>query len=175
MSDIFTPPPCADDPFDLLKACHRKLESRLEALAVVAERLAAGTAGDKVVEALNAGIKQFDGPGRWHLQDEEESVLPRLLAKDPAVQELIDALAPDHEAIERGWADLRPVLVGLRDTGGADAALVARLQALLPEFSALHFEHHRFEESQVMPRARAVLGVDDVAAIAAEMRARRES
>ena len=178
---LFAPPPSADDPFALLKACHRKLEGRLDALAAVAARLAAGAPAEPaaVADALGAAIAHFDGPGRWHLEDEEASVLPRLLARDPAAAALIAALEPDHVAIEAGWAELRAVLAGLRDGlaqgPSADPALVARLQALLPPFTALHHRHHEVEETRVMPRARAALDAAEVAAIAAEMRARRSS
>lgn len=178
-SSLFAPPPGPDDPFGLLKACHRKLEARLDALAAVAARLAGGEAGapEALAEALGAAIAQFDGPGRWHLADEEESVLPRLLALDPEAGTLVASLAPDHAAIEAGWAELRPVLAGLRDAltqrQAADPALVVRMQGLLPPFTALHHRHHQLEEAQVMPRAREALDAAALAAIGAEMRARR--
>jgi len=179
-ASILAAKPGPDDPLGQLRACHRKLEARLEALGEVAHVLAAGVPAERraaVVEALGAAIAHFDGPGAWHLADEEQSVLPRLLAADPGAAEAVALLAPEHEAIEAGWADLKPALEALRDAVAAGeptpGTWLHRLEAQLPGYLALYLRHHAAEETTIMPRVRAALGPEALAAIGAEMQARR--
>lgn len=178
---ILAAKPGPDDPLGQLTACHRKLEARLDALAAVARVLAAGVPAERrqaVVEALGAAIAHFDGPGAWHLADEDDSLYPRLLAMDPAAADVLAALQPEHEAIEAGWDDLKPALAALRDAVAAGdpvpGAWLHRLEAQLPGYAALYRRHHAFEETTVMPRVRAALDAEALAAIGQEMRARRD-
>lgn len=180
MTEILAPKPGPDDPLGQLTACHRKLEARLEALGEVAKVLAAGVPAERrqaTVEAIGAAIAHFDGPGAWHLADEDASLYPRLLAADPAAQAALDALKPDHEAIEAGWADIKPALEALRDAVAAGEPTprnwLHRLEVQLPGYLALYRRHHAAEETTIMPRVRAVLDAAALAAIGAEMAARR--
>ena len=179
-ASILAAKPGPDDPLGQLAACHRKLEARLDALAEVAAALRAGVPAERrqaTAEALGAAIAHFDGAGRWHLADEEVSLLPRLLAADPDAAEAVAALAPDHEAIEAGWEDIKPALEALRDAVAAGEptpkAWLHRLEAQLPGYTALYRRHHAAEETTIMPRVRAALDAETLSAIGAEMQARR--
>lgn len=178
---LFAPPPGPDDPLGMIRACHRRLEARLDTLAHAATLLtdAPGTRRAAAAGALAQAVRHLDGAARLHVADEELSIFPRLRAADPTAGALIAGLAADHQHIDAAWQALRPVLEALRETLDADhtpdPALVARLRTLLPPFSAAHHRHHAHEEQEILPRAVAALDASALAAIAAEMVARRQA
>jgi hypothetical protein len=108
-------------------------------------------------------LKQVDVAEALHMQDEEESLLPRL----PGFGFL------DHDELNVMWAQLRPVLVAILaelDEGRApDPTDLARL---LPPYVAAQRRHHAHEEAAIWPAA-AALDAGDLDRIAAEMKARR--
>jgi hypothetical protein len=118
---------------------------------------------DAAAAAIQAVLKQVDVAEALHMQDEDESLFPRLAGIE----------APAHEELNAMWARLRPVLVALLvelDAGRApDPTALARL---LPPYVAAQRAHHAQEEATIWPVA-AALGAEELATIAAEMKARR--
>ncbi len=177
---LFTPPPGPDDPLGMLRACHRRLEARLDTLGHVADLLAGapGTRLEAAAGAIARAISHLDGAARLHVEDEEVSLFPRLQAADPGATAVIAGLATDHAEIEAGWRALRAVLEAIfaaLEVGRApEPVLVDRLRALLPPFAAAHQGHHAREERELLPRAEALLDARALAELADEMQARRQ-
>lgn len=118
---------------------------------------------DAAAAAVQAVLKQVDVAEALHMQDEDESLLPRL----PGVA------APAHEALNAMWAQLRPVLVAiLADLDAGQAPDPTALARLLPAYVAAQRAHHAEEEATVWP-AVAALDAETTGRIAAEMKARR--
>jgi hemerythrin-like domain-containing protein len=163
------PAPGFDDPIGVLRACHRRMERQLATLDRLRKHLPAHHADDDARAAASAIMRYFDSAAPHHHADEEASLWPRLVAADPAVARIADALTREHTALESRWRRLRPLL----------AAIVARSSGHLPvkgvgEFCAAYAAHIDREEALVLTRAAKVLDAAALAAIGGEMAERRE-
>ena len=119
--------------------------------------------------AATAILRYFDTAAINHHADEEQSLFPRLVVAAPDVRVLARQLEREHEALAARWARLRPLL----------SAIVARGGAYLPVkdvdlFCAAYAAHIAREEGELLPRAEQVLTPKALAAIGAEMAARRD-
>ncbi|MFO1323069.1 MAG: hemerythrin domain-containing protein [Burkholderiales bacterium] len=160
--------PGFDDPVGMLRACHRRIERQLATLGRLRRHLPEHHADADARIAAAAILRYFDTAAINHHADEEDSVFPRLRTAAPDAAPLLAALATDHVALAARWMKLRPLL----------AAIVAHSGAYLPvkdveEFCAAYAAHIAREESEFLPRA-ATLPAADLAAIGAEMAARRD-
>jgi len=178
------------DPLQFLSACHGRIRLRLFAFLQAAARLRApGTIERHEVEAA---LLFFRTSGEGHTVDEEQSLFPRLRPRLEAAgaQEAIEALDRmlddhrRHEALfDRLAAAMRaidPALGagdGLPDPdapplvcGTAEAAALAdALEAIVADYEA----HIPVEDDVLYPLAAALMPAEELAGIAAEMRARR--
>jgi iron-sulfur cluster repair protein YtfE (RIC family) len=107
-----------------------------------------------------------------HARDEEESLIPRLRGKDPAVDRELDTMQAEH-------ADHGPILdrlVALCDALVADPSRRVELGPALGELAdtlATHFVDHLGREEAVIFPALARLPAEERAQMVAELRARR--
>jgi hemerythrin-like domain-containing protein len=136
------------DPFEMLLRCHRRLEEELQAVVIGPTRAQAEVALGFIDRSL-----------RRHEDDEEQSLFPRLQAPE-----------------------LKPLLSALHEQHRQQAALVERLRgAVEPEaiaaaataLQAAYDRHILAEEQELFPAAQRALDAEAVAALAAEMQARR--
>ena len=139
------------DPFEMLLRCHRRLEEELHALAIGPTRAQAEVAIGFIDRAL-----------RRHEDDEEQSLFPRLRAPE--------------------LASLAPLLTALHEQHREQAALVEQLRAAVDPLAieaaatalqAAYANHIVAEENELFPAAQHALNAEAVAAMAAEMEARR--
>lgn len=163
-------------PFEMLEACHQRVERMLVLLERLDAHLAT-LAGDPAADA-RAGqaaqdvMRYFDLAGPAHHEDEERHVLPRLrAAADPALQALATRLAQEHIRMVSDWAAVRADLAALHVPGApaVDAARSARWAA----FAALYRAHIVAEEASAYPAARPGLDAATLAAMGEEMARRR--
>lgn len=157
-----------DQPYEMLEACHDRVERSLSLLLRLGEHLLASSEVDQQSrEAASDVLRYFDIAAPHHHEDEERHVLP--LLRDIGRGELADRIAADHVQMNIAYLALRPGLVALRDQG------------LMPEFgtwsvfAALYRAHIALEEAEVYPVTRRLVKSDDLAAMGAEMATRRRS
>lgn len=143
------------DPLEQLDRSHRRHDQEMYALVEAAER------GD--LDAAADGIAYLERATPRHFADEEASVFPRAIARDPALQDTLRRIGDEHRVHERHHARLRELL----DAGDV-AGLIAEARAL----DAAYAVHVRAEDD-LMPRLREVLTPQDLEEISAEMQARR--
>jgi len=67
-----------DDPIGMLKDCHRRIESFLHILCVVADRAQGRRLTDEERAAVQAALQHFRTGEQRHTADEEQSLFPRL-------------------------------------------------------------------------------------------------
>jgi ribonucleoside-diphosphate reductase alpha chain len=130
-----------DQPFELLAACHGRVERMLGLLERLAAHLAAHGADEPARSAAADITRYFDIAGPAHHEDEERHVLPRLRASgDPALAALADRLHADHarihprrrlaaamgREIRQGRIDPRPAHAARPDNSGSAADLPAQ-------------------------------------------------
>ena len=84
------PSPTFAQPLELLSDCHRRVESFLRALILVAEQARGGTLNPIQREGLQTALRYFREAAPKHTADEEESLFPRLRQiEGPAVRTLL--------------------------------------------------------------------------------------
>jgi hemerythrin-like domain-containing protein len=163
-------PPVVEGPIDHLQACHRRIENRLEVLERAGQHLE-----DRFEESLLAifnSLRFMDTSGVRHTVDEEESLFPRL--RNCLSQEQIqylDQLESQHRAVDAVYDSLKEVVAQLQREANPERILAYR--ELVGKLTAAYRAHIASEDSTLMEMARSVLTPDDLAAIQAEMRARR--
>ena len=180
MSHLLNRAPAAgfDQPFEMLSACHERVQRSLQLLMRLLEHLR--TADDTprsremAADAARDVLRYFDIAAPAHHEDEERHVFPLLLAShDPRLTTAAAQLHADHLAMEAAWAVLRPLLQQVA-SAGASADLPA-LQAAADRFGALYAGHIELENDVVFPAARSAMDAAAVRAMGAEMAARRQA
>lgn len=159
-----------DQPFELLEACHARMERSLALLERLGEHLATQGVDAQAREAAADLLRYFDVAAPQHHEDEERHVLPRL--RDAGLAAMAARLRGEHQVMEREWAALRPGLAAVvAATLEGDALVAAR--AHWAAYAALYRGHLAAEEQHAFPRARQGLLPEEARAMGAEMAHRR--
>lgn len=166
-----------DEPIEMLKDCHRRIEHFLEVLQKVEQMY-----GDRELDregrcALEAAVAYFASFALRHTADEEESLFPRMRScEDPrarAVMAALEHLESDHRRCEAGHLVVENVVRDWLQSGRLDEPQRQRLRAALTTLSDIYAAHIRLEEEQVFALASRLLDAGQVRAIGAEMQERR--
>lgn len=153
-------------PFEMLDACHRRVERLLGLLGRLAAHLPVHGADAQARQAALDVMRYFDLAAPHHHEDEERHLLPRLRAAGHVA--LADRIVADHAAMAGAWQVLRE-----RPATIAEGRLPADGLAGWREFSALYEAHVALEDGEAYPLARALVDADGLAAMADEMARRR--
>lgn len=161
-----------EQPFEMLEACHERVQRMLALLERLRAHLREHGADTQAQQAARDVMRYFDIAAPHHHQDEELHVFPRLLALgDARIQAVVQRLQRDHLAMESNWQRARQVLVlvaeGRIDTPAPED------DAALDDFASLYGEHIAAEEDIAYPAARALMDAADIAAAGQEMMRRR--
>ena len=164
------------EPFELLGACHERVERSLQLLVRLCLHLKVQGLDANAREASRDVRRYFDIAAPLHHEDEELHVFPALeQSDDERLQDICAKLRDDHQRLHAQWAVLRTLLAQL-DTA-PDGPLPDGQQALLGRaadaFVDLHQAHLRLENECVFPRARQQLGTARQQAMGEEMASRR--
>lgn len=158
-----------DQPFEMLGACHQRVERMLGLLERLLPHLGAQGADAQAREAARDVMRYFDTAASHHHEDEERHVLPLLRERGHAA--LAERVLKEHQVMAAAWAGVRAVLLELEQgRWRADHPTVA---ADWRAFAMLYREHIALEESQLFPLARALIDADALRAMAGEMAHRR--
>lgn len=162
-------------PFEMLGACHERVERMLALLARLQQHLLAQGCDDAARQAARDVMRYFDLAAPLHHQDEEIHLFPPLLAgPDAGLRALVRRLLQDHRAMETAWPPVRSVLQAITDSPAADGVpLDAARTAALNRFAALYERHLADEEHLAYPAAQAVLTGEALRAMSQDMMQRR--
>ncbi len=162
-------------PFEMLQACHERVERMLALIRRLQEHLQQKGCDDSVRQAARDVMRYFDQAAPRHHEDEERHVFPPLMAgPDAAVKALVLRLIQDHRQMELAWTDARSVLQAIADHGDAPwPGLTVWHQVKLNDFARLYRQHVDDEEKVAYPAARGLLGSGALAAMSEDMMARR--
>jgi len=162
-----TPSAGFDEPFEMLGACHERVERMLTLLQRLAEHLPTHGADAAARQAARDVMRYFDIAGPAHHEDEERHVFPALLAGgDATVGRVVVRLQAEHREMTSLWAALRRQLASIADAG--DTA-----PPQWQTFAALYRAHILAEEAVAYPAARRLLDSRAQAAMGQEMAQRR--
>ncbi len=161
--------PSFDNPLEMLRACHDRIEAQCVTLAKLSKHLAKQGDNKQAVQAARAILRYFDTAGQHHHQDEERDLFPALLAtNDESAQTLITRLLHEHQGLEAAWGNLRPLLVAIAEAHSATLDdTVAR------HFIEVYARHIEVENGTLLPLAARLLNEEQLKRIGQSMAARR--
>jgi len=156
-----------DEPFDMLSACHERIEAQLDILNRLLPHLASHGADEEARAAAKRVLRYFDEAGPKHHADEENDLFP-LLESQGALANLLPVLRSEHRAMEAAYAALRPALEavarGTRDEVPA---------TLIADFCSLYRAHMAKENTELLPAAAGIVTDEDRRRLGRIMAARR--
>lgn len=161
----------AEDAVELLLECHGRIRTFTE----LATRLATaeGATEEEIAGAAASVRRYFAEALPLHMQDEEESLLPRLAGRDRQVDAALVTMHRDHAGQSAALARMVELCGELASAPGRHGELAPALAGAAASVRE-HFERHlALEEEIVFPAVRAVLGDGVRTEIVRELRARR--
>jgi hemerythrin-like domain-containing protein len=171
--------PLADfnEPIEMMKDCHRRIEHFLDVLRTVELRFGQGVLDDEGRRALLAALNYFANSAPRHTADEEQSLFPRMRHRSDAdaraVLADIDRLEHDHVRCEACHAFVDQIVHQWLEVGQLDGVQQHRLRTVLDELAMIYAGHIHIEETRVFAIASHVLNAGQLQEIGDEMRARR--
>lgn len=159
-----------DEPFEMLGACHERVERMLVLLERLAAHLPRHGADAQARDAARDVMRYFDQAAPHHHEDEERHVFPVLRASGRAeLEALAERLHAEHERMTPAWGALRGTLVEI-ENGQWPAG--AAFDAVAP-FAALYRAHIEAEEGLAYPAAAGAVVDDARRVMGREMATRR--
>ncbi len=161
-------------PFEMLDACHERVERMLRLLGKIREHVQIHGADTQARDAARDVMRYFDQAGPHHHEDEERHVFPPLLAqRDPAVVAVVIRLKQDHREMAEMWSRVRAALYALLEAGDDWAGFSAEDGQRFDAYDALYRRHLLDENGVVYPAARSLIRGDALQAMGAKMMGRR--
>jgi hemerythrin-like domain-containing protein len=160
-----------EQPFEMLHACHERVQRMLGLLGRLAEHLATSGHDESAALAARDVMRYFDRAAVAHHEDEELHVLPRLRAQGLAA--VAERLHADHRRMAAGWAGVR---LDLRRLAAEPAARLAPAEGHAQrwaDFAALYHDHIEVEETVAYPAVQPHCAPADIVSMGREMSARR--
>jgi iron-sulfur cluster repair protein YtfE (RIC family) len=161
----------SEDLVALLLDCHGRIRTFTGMAIVAGDRMEAPL--EDVVDACRRVERYFRQALPLHVQDEEESVLPRLIGRSAELDAALARMREEHELHAEPLGRLLALGAVVRatpDDAGARAALASVGRQLTTAFEP----HLEAEERVVFPAIRALVSTEEQAAILGELRARRQ-
>lgn len=164
-----------DQPFEMLLACHERVESMLRLLERLRAHLALHGADTQARQAAQDVLRYFDLAAPAHHLDEELHVFPPLLQHGTQAQRaLVRQLQAEHVRMTEAWPAARAVLHSV--AAGVVGVVGAQADAdpdPLDDFARLYADHIAIEEQVAYPAAQALLDPQALGTMSAEMMRRR--
>ena len=168
MIQIGAPSAAIDSPIEHLKACHRRIEQRLDTLVNAADHLESDRGS--AIAAIRRSFEFLDTSGALHTEDEEASVFPRLRPKLSAAEiAFIDSLEAQHVEAETIYQELKRLAAELENATDA----VSRYRECARTLRSLYRDHIRAEDDTLVGLAARSLSSSETSEITQEMRSRR--
>lgn len=136
----------------LLRACH----ARIRHFCALAERAAVETTThtDQRREAFEASRRYFADAFLLHVEDEDESIAPRLIGEDPALDETLQTMRrehDDHDAVYRALLEALSRAIASPD----DPLARDQVASAACAFAIAVFPHLEHEEATLLPAVAA--------------------
>ncbi|MCL1962348.1 MAG: hemerythrin domain-containing protein [Desulfovibrionaceae bacterium] len=162
-----------EQPFEMLEACHQRVQRSLNLLRRVRQHIAQHGHDADSRSAITDVLRYFDLAGPLHHQDEELHIFPALQHHpDAAVRAAAAELQADHLRMHAQWSRLRQVLLRWQ-TDPAAPPPCGQDDALIDEFIDGYQRHIQQEETVAYPAARPAFDAARLRDIGGEMAHRR--
>jgi hemerythrin-like domain-containing protein len=164
--------PTFDEPFEMLEACHERLDRMLGLLGRLRGHLRAVGNDVQAQQAARDVMRYFDTAAPQHHRDEELHVFPVLLGL-PDMVELVSRLQQDHMAMESRWVMVRSLLEEVES--GMRRSFNEADDKVIDSFVDLYAGHIAAEEGTAFPLASSNIDPERLRAMSRDMAARRGS
>jgi hemerythrin-like domain-containing protein len=174
LPDFQSPAVGCDEPFEMLIACHERVQRMLDLLERA--RMHALTKGcdANLNSAFTDVMRYFDLAAPQHHLDEELHVFPIVLAKgNQSQKELVAVLIQDHETMAHLWQSVRSILSEVLQTSRDLPVFSHRDNALIDDFRNAYAKHISNEELSIYPASTDYMTQNDFASMSEEMKVRR--
>ena len=169
---IASPAAGFEQPFEMMEACHERVQRTLGLLDRLRAHVARHGADEQARQAARDVMRYFDKAAPQHHLDEEMHVFPPLVARgDPSMLALVARLQQDHLQMDARWRTVRAILERLERA--EIHAIPAPGEAEIDAFARLYGGHIEAEEQLAYPAAATLLDDGARDAMGAEMRRRR--
>ena len=169
-----TSPPAQEDAVTMLVGCHQRIRNFTD----VALRLAWSTEAppQQLADAAESVLRYYTVALPLHEADENESLYMRLRDANPPADILAadNAMLQQHAEIDDVIALLVPLWQSVQRDPASMQTFALPLLARTERLNELWQTHLKLEEEIIFPALRQYLSDAELAAIAAEMHARRE-
>lgn len=163
-----------DQPFEMLGACHERVERTLRLLQKLVDHVEKNGCDDQAHSAANDVLRYFDIAAPLHHDDEELHVFPLLLAQgDAALSAQVRRMQADHVRMAKLWSALRTLLLVVSDVAGDSQLKVAQLRQRAQAFCDVYASHIETEEQILFPAAERLKSEDEIQRMGNDMRRRR--
>ncbi len=157
----------------LLLACHARIR-HFSALAVAVGE-AEQAAPQELSRSCERILRYFREALPLHVRDEEESLLPRLLGKEAALDAALQALRAEHEAHGPALKEVLGLCERLQQAPADGVELQRSLSQVAVKLQREFEAHLRAEEQMIFPRLGAYLTPQEQLVVVNEMRDRRRA
>ncbi|HEX6962073.1 MAG TPA: hemerythrin domain-containing protein, partial [Lacipirellula sp.] len=166
------PPAGFDQPLQMLKDCHRRIEHFLGVIRKVERTFGGGELNDDGRRALNAAIHYFANFAPRHTADEEQSLFPRLAdsSASEAARAALERLESDHRIADARHAEVDSLARKWLDSHRLPPAERAKLDQALAELELIYAAHIPLEENELFVLAGQSLDSQQLRDIGDEMR-----
>ncbi|MDR1968017.1 MAG: hemerythrin domain-containing protein [Burkholderiaceae bacterium] len=172
---VSTPAVGFDQPFEMLTACHERVQRSLDLLRRVRQHVAQHGHDANSRSAVGDVLRYFDIAAPLHHEDEELHLFPPLrVHPDEQVRAAVARLEDEHRQMHVAWSRLRQLLLRWRDDA-APTPPAPPDDALIDAFIALYPPHIALEEVLLYPAAQAALDAATQTRMGGEMAARRRA
>lgn len=164
--------PSRGDTVDLLLECH----ARIRHFSALGVRLANAVAAppSEVAETARQVRRYFEVALPLHVEDEEQSIAPRLVGINAALDDALAAMRDEHALAEPSLAQLVALCSRLGEAPSELGAVQAQLATTARNLTELFDAHLAAEEARIFPALRDHLDDAERTLITGEMRQRRE-
>ncbi len=161
-----------DQPFEMLDACHERVERMLQLLLKLADHLAIHGSDEQARQAALDVMRYFDLAGPAHHLDEEQHLFPALALHPIAkLRQLAQQLQAEHLDLAQRWQRVRQDLQRVCSPARRVASTASRLH--WADFASRYRSHMQAEDTVAFPAAKALLDAAALQRMGHEMAARR--
>lgn len=160
------PPTGFEQPFEVLEACHERLQRMLRRLQWLRVHLGSMGCDAQARQAAHDLVCHFDEAVEAHHEDEERHVFPPLLAAGLCVDTVV-RLQREHKEMAELWPQVREVLQ--RVHADLRPGFAPADEGVLEHFVRLYDWHLAAESELVYPAAAGCLDAAALVAMGAEM------
>lgn len=160
-------------PLETLRATHARIRRQCDVLSQLIANLKRRGCDRAARETSAEVIRGLDTVSYHHKEDEEQDLLPRMMAaasrgRGASLTRLVADITTEHRLLQREWTDLR---AGLQALAAGDRSSLDPLA--VDRFVKLYRTHILMEEAAVYPLAEMLLSREDLAEMSTHMAHRR--